>query len=160
MGFSIDKDWPVTSLRGSLIHPHFFLMDGLLLLALTAIFGRFPNPCSGSFIIHTMASMAFEINFMRAHWLIENMDEKRASEIHFKCHEWHWCGNSLTMFSKQNVAIVTRMEQLKMIQMAVQMRQISVNVRQDMLALDVTNVTSTIGTEELTVNLSVTVSGE
>ena len=64
------------------------------------------------------------------------------------------------MFSKQNVAVVMRMELSKMIQMAVQMRQISVNVRQDTLALGVTDVRSTIGTEELPVNLSVTVSGE
>ena len=107
-----------------------------------------------------MASMAFEINFMYAHWLTENMEEKRSSEIHFKCHQWRWCGHSLTMFSKQNVVIVIRRELLKMIHMAVQMRQISVNVRQDTLALDVTDVRSTIGTEEPTVNLSVTVSGE
>ena len=64
------------------------------------------------------------------------------------------------MFSKQNVAIVTRMELLKMIQMAVQMIKISENVRQDTLALDVTDARSTIGTEELPVNLIVTVSGE
>ena len=145
MGFSINKDWPVTS--------HFFLMDGLLLLALKAIFRRFPN--------HTAPNtMAFEINFMHSHWVTENMEEKRSSEIHFKCHQWCWCGRSLTMFSKQNVAVVIPMELSKMIQMAVQMRQISVNVRQDTLALDVTDVRSTIRTEELTVNLSVTVSGE
>ena len=107
-----------------------------------------------------MASMAFEINFMHAHWLTENMEEKRSSEIHFKCHEWHGCRHYLTMFSKQNVAIVMRMELSKTIQMAVQMRQISVNVRRDTLALDVTDVRRTIGIVELTVNLSVTVSEE